>query len=211
MQERVEHPVNWTFPSPRSGFRGAIDRFIGPGATRAELWLQFAPAFVAALLAPAYALLMGHEWSLLLIMLSAVLAIDLVGGVITNATSAAKRWYHRAGEGTREHLQFAALHVVHVLLVAWLFRDADWTYFAVISSFLLIAVWLILSVPLYLQRPVAFALFGAGLLIGTYGFTATPGLEWFLPFFFMKVLVSHLVQEEPYRPVSELEVEPAAV
>ena len=202
MQKQERHPVERTVPPLRSGIRGAIDRFIGPGATPAEQWLQFAPALIGAFLAPAYAILTGHDWGILLILLSAIFAIDLVGGVITNATSAAKRWYHRAEQGKWAHLQFVALHVVHVLLVAWFFREADWIYFAVVSSFLLIAAWIILSVPLYLQRPVAFMLFGIGLLIGIYGFAPTPGLEWFLPFFFLKVLVSHLVKEAPYQPAT---------
>jgi hypothetical protein len=31
------------------------------------------------------------------------------------------------------------------------------------------------------------------------------GLEWFLPLFYLKLLVSHLPTEEPYRPAAESE------
>lgn len=200
MKNTHNAPIQWDIPKPRSGIRGMVDRFVGPGATPAELWLQFFFPVLAAVAAPTYALSRGLEWGLLLILLSAVLALDLLGGCITNATSAAKRWYHRAGQGIREHLAFVALHVVHVLLVAWLFRGGDWLYFGVVSGFLLGAALVILLVPLYMQRPVAILAYGGGLLVALYAFAPTPGLEWFLPFFFLKVLVVHLVREEPYRP-----------
>ena len=64
----------------------------------------------------------------------------------------------------------------------------------------MLASLLILRSPLYLQRPVAFSVFGLGLLANTYLAAPTPGLEWFLPIFLLKLLLSHLLREEPYRP-----------
>lgn len=32
--------INWDYPQPRAGLAGALDRFFGPGTTRAEAWLQ---------------------------------------------------------------------------------------------------------------------------------------------------------------------------
>jgi hypothetical protein len=32
--------IDWNYPQPRSGFAGAIDKFFGPGTTKAEGWLQ---------------------------------------------------------------------------------------------------------------------------------------------------------------------------
>jgi hypothetical protein len=60
-----------------------------------------------------------------------------------------------------------------------------------------------LSVPQYLQRPTALVCFACGLLIAMYLLPQPTGLEWFLPMFYLKVLVSHLPKEEPYRPAEE--------
>ncbi|MBD2259434.1 hypothetical protein [Pseudanabaena sp. FACHB-2040] len=186
---------DWRDISPRNGLGGLLDRFIGPGATKAELLLQFVPPLIAMIVAPAYALTLPIQWTPVQIGLIALLALDLVGGVLTNATSAAKRWYHRPGQGWQQHLAFVSLHVIHVWLVAVLFRGGDWVFGLSTSGYLLGAAILILRSPLYLQRPVALGLYGLALLGDRYLFTPTPGLEWFLPFFFLKLLVSHLLQD----------------
>ncbi|MFZ0613588.1 MAG: hypothetical protein WAM73_15220 [Desulfobacterales bacterium] len=57
-----------------------------------------------------------------------MLAFDIVGGVTTNATSSAKRWYHRSGQTALNHMGFIALHLLHIFLVAWLFRKLDYPH-----------------------------------------------------------------------------------
>ena len=185
---------------PRSGWLGQLDRFIGPGATPAELILQLAPSLCAAISAPLYTSTLPVAWSPWQLGLIAILGFDLVGGVLTNATSAAKRWYHRPGQGWRQHLTFVSVHLFHIGLVAILFRGADGFFFAGVSSYLLLASVLILASPLYLQRPIALGLYGLALLSDRYLFIPTPGLEWFLPLFFLKLLISHLLKELPYCP-----------
>jgi hypothetical protein len=199
----METKISWTYPAPRPGLAGALDRFIGPGATPAELWLELgsAIAFGAAVLA--YGLWKSPGWSLLQTLVAAILAADMAGGIVTNATSTAKRWYHRAGQGSRQHFAFVSLHVLHILLVAWLFRGMDWAFLGVMSACLLGATLIIVRTPVYLQRPVALGLFAAALAVSFYAFSPTRGLEWFIPFLFLKLLVSHLVREEPYRPAAE--------
>jgi hypothetical protein len=129
------------------------------------------------------------------------LAFDIIGGIITNATSAAKRWYHRSGqEGWRAHLPFIALHGLHLLVISALFRGMDWGYFVVLFAYLLVASVILTTLPLYLQRPVSLTLFCGGFLLGIYLFAPTPGLEWFIPFFYLKLLVSHLLKEAPFSP-----------
>ena len=186
-----------TVSSPRDGLGGLLDRFVGPGATRAELVLQFLPPLVAAIAAPTYAIVSDLHWSPLQLSLAALLALDLLGGIITNATSAAKRWYHRPGQGFRQHFNFVILHVLHVTIVAFLFRNGDQLFLGVVAGYLLVAAFTILKTPLYLKRPVAFGLYSLALLGDRYGLSPTPGLEWFLPFFFFKLLVSHLLPETP--------------
>jgi hypothetical protein len=196
----TEPHVDWAYPPPRAGWRGEMDRFFGPGTTRAEAMVIAAFSLAAAVALPLYAALGGLEWSAAQIIVGTLIAADMAGGIVTNATSSAKRWYHRAGQGTRQHFTFVAVHVVHIFLVAWLFRSMDWLYFAVMSAYLLAATLVILKLPLYLQRPVALGLFAAVIPIDAYAFAQVPGLAWFIPFLFLKLLVSHLLREAPYRP-----------
>ena len=123
-----------------------------------------------------------------------------MGGVLTNATATAKRWHHRPGQGWQSHLSFVSLHMLHISLIALLFREGDGVFFAAVSSYLLLASMLILRSPLYLQRPIALGLYGLALLGDRYLLAPTPGLEWFLPLFFLKLLVSHLLKETAYQP-----------
>lgn len=192
--------IQWEYPEPRTGFDGVLDRFIGPGATRAEIALQISFPIITTVLILFHAATANLGWNALQYIVAAILALDMAGGIVTNATSAAKRWYHRKEQGLRQHLIFIAVHAVQIFLVAWQFRALDWAYFVVIYAYLLGAAYLILRVPLYLQRPLAFGFAALGILVGLYGFTATVGMEWFLPFLFLKLLLSHLIHEEPYAP-----------
>jgi hypothetical protein len=195
--------INWNFPPPRVGFAGAVDKFIGPGATRAEKALQTAFTVSAAIAAPLYASQRVGHWTLLQYMVCALLAFDVTGGIITNATSSAKRWYHRPGQGFKQHFGFVSLHLAHLFIVAWLYLNADEVWFLVSGGYLLLSAAIILVVPLYLQRPTAVIVYACGLLIALYLLSKPVGLEWFLPLFYLKVLVSHLPTEEPYRPAKE--------
>jgi hypothetical protein len=179
-----------------------VDKFIGPGATRAEKAMQAALTVIAAIAAPLYASQVGH-WTLLQYIVCALLAFDVAGGVITNATSSAKCWYHRQGRGFKQHFGFVSLHLVQIFIVAWLYLDADRVWFMVAGGYLLLSAAIILMVPLYLQRLTAVIFYACGLLIAVYLLTQPVGLEWFLPLFYLKVLVSHLPTEEPYRPANE--------
>ena len=201
MQDSVNRtPINKLLPpAPRVGVLGALDRFIGPGATSAEVMVQLVPSVLAAIAAPAYALSLPIDWTPWQIGLIALFGFDLVGGVLTNATNTAKRWYHRPGQGWQQHLSFVAIHLFHIGAIALFFRGGDGLFFGGVSAYLLTAAGLILSVPLYLQRPVAVCLYGLSIVGSLDLLSPTPGLEWFLPLFFLKLLVSHLLHETAYR------------
>lgn len=62
-----------------------------------------------------------------------------------------------------------------------------------------LAALLILQAPLYLRHPVAMLAVCVAILFNSYLLPPTPGLAWFAPFFSLKLLVSHLPGEEPYR------------
>lgn len=191
---------SWIPPEPRRGLAGEWDKFVGPGQTWAEFWLILIPSVLAGLAAPLYAIRSGLAWTTLQLIVAGLIAFDLVGGVVTNATTTAKRWYHRPGQGWLQHLEFVAVHALHIFLIAWLFRGGDWTYFGVYYAYLLVASLVITRISHFLQRPVALLLFVGVLLLNIYGIVPTPGLEWFVPVFFMKLLVSHLIKETPFPP-----------
>ena len=192
--------IDWNHPEPRTGFAGVLDRFIGPGATQAELTLQFVLPIAAAIVIAGIAATRAADWTVLQYVVAGFMAFDLIGGIFTNATSSAKRWYHRAGQTPKDHVGFIAIHLLHLTIVSWVFLGWDSKWVALTGSFLVGATIAVLCVPLYLQRPISLTGFAGALLLSQYGVTSPMGLEWFLPLFYLKLLVSHLPKEEPYRP-----------
>lgn len=188
---------------PREGMSGLLDRFVGPGATPAELALQFVLPLGAAVAAVTYAAYAIESWTVIQYILCAVLAFDIVGGIITNSTSSGKRWYHRTGQGFPQHFGFVMLHLGHLVIVSWLFLTFDLLWLVTAGIYLLIAGLAVILSPLYLQRPVALVMYAGSVLLALYVLASPPGMEWFLPLFYLKLLVAHLPREEAYRPERE--------
>ncbi|MCB1140245.1 MAG: hypothetical protein KDK23_15920 [Leptospiraceae bacterium] len=205
--ERRKTEIDWTLPPFSRGIRGLLERVAGPGVTNGELALQILLPLLAAALAYFHTA-NGPSYSTARLILAAVLGFDIAGGVITNSTSSAKRWYHRAGQGFWHHSGFIALHLIHLALV-WYFFDLELWWLPLQSVFLLIAASIVLLVPLHVQRPISLTLYAIA-LVATVNQSSVPGLEWFLPLFYLKLLVAHLPVEEPYRPVSRKQTEPGA-
>ena len=84
--------VEWDYPEPREGLAGQWDRFIGPGATRAESALIIGIGLAAGILLLVYQYITWLGWDILQQIVAALLTFDLVGGVVSNSTSATKRW-----------------------------------------------------------------------------------------------------------------------
>jgi hypothetical protein len=187
-------------PKPREGLPGALDRLVGPNATRAELALQFLLPLAAAGAAVSYAACAVGTWATLQYIFCAILAFDVMGGIITNASSSGKRWYHRTGRRWPHHFGFVTLHLGHLVLVSWLFLAFDLAWLAITGAYLLIASLTILSTPLYLQRPIALIMYAGSVLMAMYALAPAAGMEWFLPLFYLKLLVAHLLNEQAYRP-----------
>lgn len=179
---------------PRSGFAGMIDRLAGPGATPAELGLQFGVATAAAVAAGTW-FAATEGGSPLLAALAVVIGFDLGGGVVTNATGSAKLWFHRPGQGFAQHFGFVLIHLVHIAIVSFLLLDGSWQYFVGASLVLIGGALVILLIPRELKRPVAMAVYGLVLVSHRGFFPIPPGLEWFTPVFYLKLFVSHLVPE----------------
>lgn len=194
---RPDLAIAWQLPELRSGWRGSVDRFFGPGQTRAEVLVQLigVPVLVALVLAHVMSADLHLRWSAVAVLV--IFAIDAVGGVLTNSTGAAKRWYHRAG--TRgERLRFVVLHVVHLALIAGLVLDQHWSWLALNAVLLIGLAVLIEHTPLPVRRPVAMgALLAAALLSSTLA-PVPDGLSWIAPLLYLKLLVAHLVPEAPF-------------
>jgi hypothetical protein len=191
---------DWNYPAPRSGFRGLLDKAFGPGYTRPELRLQLAVPVLAAILVFLLAVQADLGWTLLQHIVAAFLTLDGVGGVITNSTSSAKRWFHRATQGPVQHLGFVTAHLLHFAIVAWVFANGSLHWFIGASAYLLISAPLVVYSPIYLQRPVAGALLALGFIVNALYLPTIEGLQWLLPVFYLKLLGAHLTREEPYRP-----------
>jgi hypothetical protein len=192
--------IDWTLPPQRGGVHGLQDKIAGPGATKAEVALQIILPILAVLAAYFYVQKTSLDWPWWKVTLFCALAFDMIGGIVTNSTSSAKRWYHRDGQGKKQHLTFVGVHTIHVALVALVFRNFDALYFGALSGYLLLAAVIVVSTPLYLQRTMAFSLFSVGLLLESYGWAAPFEIAWFTPLLLLKLLVAHLPREEPYRP-----------
>lgn len=194
--------IDWNYPTPRTGFAGFIDKLVGPGATKAELWLQFGFAVLAGFLMWAYATFKPLPWTWWQILIASYLAFDICGGIATNATSSAKRWWHRAERQTvKAKMKFIIPHFYMPGLITLAFMPGNLTFFLVVYGYLILGALIIVYTPLYLRRPMTLVLFSGAIVMAMVLFTPmVRGLEWFIPLLFLKLFVSHLNQEEPYRP-----------
>ncbi len=191
--------VDWRAPA------GRPDWLLGAGASRAEqatVAVATAAGTVGVVAAATTTSWTPWQWVVVL-----ALALDVVGGATANALGTAKRQYHgpadadrtRRGRLLRSSPVFTAAHV-HPYVLALLLPGADgaWATFWYLGC--LVSVLAVRTVPLHLQRPVAFgaltALLAAGPLVA-----APPGLAWFGPVLAVKLVAAHAVREEPYRPV----------
>jgi hypothetical protein len=186
--------------SPRSGVGGILDRIAGPGATDSELYLTLAAGVLAVAGQIAYASLAGLNWNVWQYVFAAFLAFDIAGGVMSNATHSSKLWWHREGRGFRHHFGFVAFHI-YPFIVAFLYRPADWIWGVSIYGLLLLSAFFVLKTPAYLQRPVAMLAFMGAIAVSLYAFSPTPGLEWFVPLLFLKLIICHILPEEA-KPLS---------
>ncbi|GAB3209460.1 hypothetical protein ACQEU5_21000 [Marinactinospora thermotolerans] len=169
------------------------DRLVGPGATGAE-YLLCAFAVAAGTL---FALVAGIRAGLPAIPLAvtALLAVDLYGGAVANATRAAKRHWHRPGRTARHHLAFVAAHL-HPFVLAWAVPGVGWATATLVYGMIVAGALAVLIAPPALRRPVAFA--AAVLVPVAVAALAPPPAElaWFAPVLAVKLLPGHLLAEE---------------
>ncbi|AWL85335.1 hypothetical protein BF14_004790 [Streptomyces griseus] len=171
-------------------------QLVAPEAERGERIVCYAGALVGAVFATALALRAQHTWLPLTVI--AVVAFDLFGGTVVNATRSAKRRFHRPGRSSRHHLGFVAVHVqpfVLALLVPG---------FGVLSASTVYALTLggaavILLAPRDLRRPVAFAVSALAITVTSTSVAVPVELAWFAPVLVIKLLLAHLLPEDAER------------
>lgn len=193
--------IDWNPPKPRSGHLGQWDAFVGPGATNAEEWIQLVlGALVAIVCVTLFLTKQAGDVIWYHYLVVGFLALDIGGGIVTNATNSAKRWYHRAGYSRKKHLLFVGAHAIHLGVIALVFSSNPLVYFVLTFGAIILASVLVVFVPLYLQRPAAFGTAAILIPLCNLPVFSILGLEWFLPLMILKLLLGHLVKEAPFRP-----------
>src|SRR5512133_2385118 len=148
-------------PSP-SRLVSIFRRVSGPDATAQEATVWLAGTLGITAVAAAVAVARSPGWSALQWVLAMGIAFDFAGGVVANATSAAKRALHRPGR-TRSRVLFYAGHV-HPLVLPLAF-SASWTAAAALYAGMLAAAALVELAPRAVAQPVAFAAVAVGLFL----------------------------------------------
>ncbi|MFJ3927358.1 hypothetical protein [Streptomyces sp. NPDC090022] len=197
---RGDLEIVWEVPATPAGLAGRLERFMGPGKSRAESAVESVGLAGCALLLAAGVWGSGatREWSAVQLVVVALAGLDLIGGVLTNATNAAKRWYHRAGPGVRRaRLLFVGAHLAHLAAMGLIVLSGDWGWTLGNAALLLGGAVAVEFAPLHLRRPVAMAVLMAAVLVNLFWLTVPAVLGWFAPLFFLKLLVCHLVPEAP--------------
>lgn len=188
-------------PAPRPGLAGFWDRLAGPRATPSEnrlnlIWTLFFTAGVTL-----YALLGPLEWRPVQLTIVALIAFDLAGGISVNASPSARRWWHRPGQSRWAPLRFVLLHL-HPFVLALLFPGFSWSSAALLYGYAGAAAWGTVLAPRALQRPLAFVLYALSLLLALYLLRVPVGLEWFAPFYLLKLLLAHTPRDPAEHPVA---------
>ncbi len=179
----------------RGGWLGAWDRLVGPGATAGENVGTVGVGLLAATLA-GVEIWLRLDTTVLQVLLVATLAFDLGGGVWANATPAARRWYHRPGQGFSQLFGFNAIHL-QPFFVPWLFpKFVDgWGWAALLYLGVVIGTLVLYQLPARLRTAGALT-YSTILLTAATQFWVAP-VAWFAPAFILKLLVAHLLPEIP--------------
>ena len=192
MINEVTNSIQKNF-APRQGILGIWDTIVGPEMSSTETLVCVLPTLMATIYIPCYAIIHQLQWNNIQLILSAILAFDLFGGAIVNITPTSRRWHHRSQNAWSHHFRFVLIHF-HPILIT-LFYGASWSFFVVAYSYLILSAAIILFSPKYFQRAIAISLYLGSLILTSDWLPAIDGMEWFLPVYFLKLLVSYLPEE----------------
>ena len=199
--EKLGARVDWRAPD------GKGDPLFGAGATISEKSLAYVVGVAGALIIVNVAWSTGADWNVWQYIIAAVIAFDVVGGVVANGLNSAKRDHFGPPSATAQSafgrlvnmpVVFTALHV-HPIIVGVIYPPHLWWWGPLWYLAILAGVVFVRSAPLYLERPAALAF--CALAVMTAAFNPNPELWGWLPVMLsLKLVLAHAVQEEPYRP-----------
>jgi len=187
---------------------GKFNFTAGFNPTKAER----AIANYAALLAPIilyFAVWKELNWSIFQYAVAGFLALDMVGGVLTNSLGSMKRFLHTdkalslnwLGKLVGSKFLFPLVHF-QIFIVPLCF-DVNWDYSLFWYVFMIASIVVLHQLPQYIHRPVALLVVMLSIILCQEVFVGPVGLEWLAPIYILKLVLSHGVREEPYRPVGE--------
>ncbi|WP_097871301.1 hypothetical protein [Streptomyces sp. rh34] len=165
---------------------------VAPDAERGERIICYTGALAGTVIATALALRAPYAWPALTVI--AVVAFDLFGGTVVNATRSAKRRFHRPGRSWFHHFAFVAAHVQPFAL-ALLVPGFGWISAGVVHALTLAGAACVLIAPADLRQPVAFAVSALAITVATTSVTVPGELAWFAPVLVIKLLLAHLLPE----------------
>ncbi|WP_216212338.1 hypothetical protein [Amycolatopsis aidingensis] len=171
------------------------DELVAPRAGTGELLTTYLAALAGTGLAVTLAAEAGLGWLPVLVL--GIVAFDMFGGAVANATTAAKHRFHAPGRTWRRHLGFVAIHLQPFLL-ALVVPGFGWATAAVVYAGVLAGAVLVLAVPGQLRRPAAFAVAVLGAAAATMLPVPDP-VAWFVPTLLIKLLLGHLLPGEAGR------------
>lgn len=204
-KDKASSVINWSYS-------GSTDLSFGTGATNAEQVLGFFGGFIGVALYIFFFIRGTYLWNYWQYALAALLGFDVAGGLVCNCLNSCKRFYSSPLQPTetstitrflKKHWIFTLIHI-HSIVIQLYFGSTHTRYYGLFWYFALqLSASIVSNTPLYLQRPIAMLICLLSLLLNYYIIPTINGFEWFIPALFIKIIYGHLVQEEPYRPVTE--------
>jgi len=169
--------------------RGIGDLLLAPDASRPEQAVVYAAALTATALTLVAGAHAGLAWWALL--LTAVIAFDVVGGAVAHALPSVTRRFHRPGRSARHRLAFVAAHV-HPFVLALVLPDLGWASAALIYGGVLGGAVLTALTPPALRLVVAVAVTAAGpAVLLTIAPVPSP-VTWLAPLLLLKLVLGHV-------------------
>ncbi|MFF8831869.1 hypothetical protein [Streptomyces sp. NPDC015131] len=178
---------------PMTAVRWLDAQLVAPQADRGERIVCYAGALAGTVFAVTLAL--HSRYAVLPLTVVAVVAFDLFGGTVVNATRSAKRRFHRPGRTARHHFAFVAVHVQPFAL-ALLVPGFGWAAAGVVYGVTLGGAAVVLAAPPDLRRPVAFAAAALAITAASTMAEIPRELAWFAPVLVIKLLLAHLLPED---------------
>ncbi len=175
-------------------FRSIWSQISGPNSTKQENILNGLWTISTTIMFIASYFYFGLNWSILQFIVVLLFVIDISGGISVNASNSAKLWWHRPSQGKKNHFFFILCHV-HPLILALIFPSFTWVDAFLMYFLLLAGGVIIIHTSPWIQRPVSFISFSISLLVSLYMMNVPIGLEWFFPYFYLKLFLAHLVHE----------------